>query len=590
MMTRKDDSVENPSELRERAEKIAGEKAVKSPEDIEEFSPQKMREALHELRVHKIELEMQNETLRMAQEELETTRKLYFDLYDLAPVGYCIVSEKGMILKANLTTAALLNRARSELINKPVSLFIVYNDQDIYYHNRKKLFETREAQIFELRMRRADNLPFWARVDASIAEYKGEAPVCQFVFSDISEAKRTEHDLTERIKELNFFFSLSDLLEEPDIRLDELLQKTVMLIPPAWQFPEIAEACIELEGRAIQTERFRKTKWMQTSDIALHGKTIGKVSVSYSEKLQSFDQEPFLNEEGRLLTFIAKRIGQIIERFQMTAAVKQSEAFLGTAINAITNPFAVINTMDYTIDIANKAYGGDDVTGMKCYTVSHQRDMPCAGTDYPCAVLEVKRTGEPFAGEHIYDEGQGTPLIMETHAYPVFDRNGQVVQVIKYQIDITMRKQVDMALKQKAAELEDMNTALKVLLKKREQDKDDIEEKIFANYQLVLTPVIHDLEKTLTLEKQQDMMTILKTDLHNILSPFSRKLSDKMINLTPREIHVANLIKSGKSNKEMAQILNCSFNTIARHRDNIRKKTGLKNKKTNLRSFLLTLQ
>ncbi len=73
-------------------------------------------------------------------------------------------------------------------------------------------------------------------------------------------------------------------------------------------------------------------------------------------------------------------------------------------------------------------------------------------------------------------------------------------------------------------------------------------------------------------------------------SPFSKKLSDKMVNLTPKEIHIANLIKSGKSNKEISELLNSSIHTIASHRENIRKKTGLKNRKVNLRSFLSTLE
>jgi DNA-binding CsgD family transcriptional regulator len=162
--------------------------------------------------------------------------------------------------------------------------------------------------------------------------------------------------------------------------------------------------------------------------------------------------------------------------------------------------------------------------------------------------------------------------------------------MIKTHIDITTRKQIELKLEHKAAELEDMNAALKVLLKRREQDKDEIEQNIFANYKLLLTPIIQDLKNTLTQEDQREIINILELRLKNILSPFSKKLSDKLINLTPTEIHVAHLIKSGKSNKEISQILNCSFHTVARHRDHIRAKTNLKNKKINLRSFLLSLE
>jgi PAS domain-containing protein len=105
------------------------------------LSPRSAR-ALHELRVHQIELEMQNEELRRTQEELEASRERYFDLYDLAPVGYFTLSEQGLILEANLTAAKLLGVARSALVKQPLSRFILPEDQDIHYLHRKALLET----------------------------------------------------------------------------------------------------------------------------------------------------------------------------------------------------------------------------------------------------------------------------------------------------------------------------------------------------------------------------------------------------------------------------------------------------------------
>ena len=87
--------------LRDRAEALAGEEPGGMPENLEVLSPEEARRALHELRVHQIELEMQNEELRRTQEELEVSRARYFDLYDLAPVGYFTLSEQGLILEAN---------------------------------------------------------------------------------------------------------------------------------------------------------------------------------------------------------------------------------------------------------------------------------------------------------------------------------------------------------------------------------------------------------------------------------------------------------------------------------------------------------
>ena len=149
--------------LRRRAEAMARGKAAPPPDDIEALSPEETRIALHQLRVHQIELEMQNEELRRAQAELDAARARYFDLYDLAPVGYCTVSEQGLILEANLTAATLLGVARNALVKQWFTSFILPEDEDIYYLHRKQLFETGEPQACFLRMVKrdsADRVPF----------------------------------------------------------------------------------------------------------------------------------------------------------------------------------------------------------------------------------------------------------------------------------------------------------------------------------------------------------------------------------------------------------------------------------------------
>ena len=175
-----------------RAEALAGERAGEMPENLEVLSPEAARRALHELRVHQIELEMQNEELRRTQEELEGSRARYFDLYDLAPVGYFTLSEQGLILEANLTAAKLLGVARGALVKQPLSRFVLREDQDIYYLHRKALLETGAPQAWELRVLKKDAAPFWVRVEATTAQGADGASVWRAVVSDITETKRAE--------------------------------------------------------------------------------------------------------------------------------------------------------------------------------------------------------------------------------------------------------------------------------------------------------------------------------------------------------------------------------------------------------------
>jgi chemotaxis family two-component system sensor kinase Cph1 len=202
--------------LRKRAEALAAAKAGEMPENLEVLSPEVARRALHELRVHQIELEMQNEELRRTQEELEGSRARYFDLYDLAPVGYFTLSEQGLILEANLAAARLLGVERGALVKQPLSRFVLPEDQDIYYLHRKALLEKGNPQSWELRMLKKDAAPFWVRMEATTAQGPDGASVCRAVMSDITETKRAEQLIQKHSDELQeFAYGLTHDLQEP---------------------------------------------------------------------------------------------------------------------------------------------------------------------------------------------------------------------------------------------------------------------------------------------------------------------------------------------------------------------------------------
>jgi len=177
------------------------------------LSERRMKEAAHpvtvsgtkrliyELEVHQIELEMQNDQLVRIQEELETSRAKYFELFNLAPVGYLSLSETGIVLEANLTAVNLLGVERSMLLNKPMTNFITREDQDIYYLHSKKLFETNAQQVCELRMTGRDGVPFWVRLDGVAAQSNNGTPVYRTTLSDITDLKQAEEKLKYLLKD-----------------------------------------------------------------------------------------------------------------------------------------------------------------------------------------------------------------------------------------------------------------------------------------------------------------------------------------------------------------------------------------------------
>ena len=205
-MTGKDRRLGKNAELRQQVEEMLRKQDVPSSpvgdvhgalEPIETPSPQDRHVTLHELRVHQIQLEMQNEELRRTQAALGAERERYADLYDQAPVGYCTISEQELILEANLCVAGLLDVARDALIKQPITRFILKEDQDTYYLFRKQRFEAGKPQACELRMVPHDGTPFWAQMQATVAVDEGVAPVCHMVMTDISERKRADRELQE---------------------------------------------------------------------------------------------------------------------------------------------------------------------------------------------------------------------------------------------------------------------------------------------------------------------------------------------------------------------------------------------------------
>ena len=138
--------------------------------------------------------------------------------------------------------------------------------------------------------------------------------------------------------------------------------------------------------------------------------------------------------------------------------------------------------------------------------------------------------------------------------------------------------------------LQEVNTAMTVLLNKREEDKTELEDNILTNVKKLLEPYFKKIRKTKLDDQQKTLLSIIESNLKEIISPFTRKMSLKYLSLTPTEIQIANLIKHGSPSKKIAELMNVSPRTIDTHRKNIRRKIGLQGQRGNLRSHLLSLR
>jgi len=224
-------------------------------------------------------------------------------------------------------------------------------------------------------------------------------------------------------------------------------------------------------------------------------------------------------------------------------------------------------------------------------------DLP---VDKDTLALWLSNNRRAFAGEIVKGEVEFIRRGEKRYFYniiaPIYDK-GLIDGILGFNIDITDLKKIEQALKEKEKELqietrnlEEVNTALRVLLKRVDEDKTELEEKVLLNVKEMIIPYVEKLKNSELNERQKIYIDILESGLSQITSPFALRMSSKFLNFTPKELQVANLLREGRTNKEIGELLNSSPRTVASHRESIRKKFGLKNKKVNLRSYLLSLK
>jgi hypothetical protein len=201
-----------------------------------------------------------------------------------------------------------------------------------------------------------------------------------------------------------------------------------------------------------------------------------------------------------------------------------------------------------------------------------------------------------FAEAHLPKMLGGAGIYVRAAAAPVTDHNGNTIGAIEQLQDISREKQLELTLFQIERDLRvlvrtlaTMKTPINITIKDRQDDKTSPENYIQANFSELVSPYLERLKKCRMDQNQKCYVDIIESAIKSILSPFITQLTQGFVNLTPMEIQIADLIRNGKSNKEIAEILHIATRTVETHRYNLRAKLGLINDKINLRSYLLSI-
>ena len=394
------------------------------------------------LRVHQIELEMQNHELQRAQQELAQAEARYFDLYELAPVGYCTVSEKGVILEANLAAANLLCIDRRELLKHLLFHFILSEDRDIYYLLCKQLIEG-ESRAGELRMVRNDDTPVWVNLAISLY-YDGDTRVFRIVLSDISRLKQPE-ELLRKNEELNW--SIIHTATDGYWRFDihgHLL--------------EVNETYCQMSGYSqeeLLTMHVADLEAVETPDeIVAH---IRYVMVQGHDRFESrhrrkdgnlFDVAISINYLPLHGSQFVLFVQDITKRKQMDLALRESNAYLENLINYANAPIIVWDPQ-FRITRFNHAF--EALTGRSEQEVTGQSLallFPPELAEHSMALISKTLSGERWETVEIKIQHlDGSVRTVLWNSATLFTEDGQTpIATIAQGQDITERKQAEQKL------------------------------------------------------------------------------------------------------------------------------------------------
>jgi PAS domain S-box-containing protein len=443
---------------------------------------------VHELQVHQIELEMQNEELRESRQQVEAGLERYTDLYDFAPVGYLNLGRDGAIRQVNLTASLLLGVERAQLAGRRFGIFIDEPERTGFNAFLKKVFASQAKEICEAALLHEAKGPRKVQLTATVSQ---DGQECRLVMEDITARKQAEAE-TQRMA------SFPMLNPRPVVEVD-VAGRVHYCNPSAEQM---------LPGLI---ERGPEHPWLADWEVVID----------------------LLRKGG------AK---------SMVREVPVDDKWYQQTIHFVENDRRV------------RIYGAD-------FTVRKQ-----AGEALLNAYNEVEER--------------------------VVERTAELIQSNKeLGLQIEHRKMVEkelsdksMELHDKAIRLEEANIALKVLLTQREADKVELAEQMLLNVNQSIIPYLAKLKQTKSDAKVKIYVDILETNLNEIVSPLARNLASKFLRLSPTEIDVTNLVQQGKTTKEIADIMHLAESTIAFHRNNIRAKLGVKNKKISLRTYLSSLK
>ena len=547
------------------------------------------------------ELEKEATELKRTEEVLMRSGERFRIIFNNAPQGIVLADHSGRFLKVNSAWEKMFGYNEEE--SQQLTIQDITSPEDIMISTEKlaDLFNRDIGRYrFEKRFKRKDGSLFWGDLSVSLMyDLENGLEIALGVVVDITDRKRFEEALRDSEERYKTIF------ETVPASIVVIDKQGIIVDINSYHLNHIGKGQTKKQsyvGKNIITHpSIVQARLSNTYKRLLEGEAFEKTDVYFPRLTGGADG--YFNVRGVPLIKGDEVIGaittheDITERKRSVNALRESEGKLNAMLQSIADHMSM---MDKELNIiwANRMARemfGNDIIGKKCYAVYHQRKNPCE--PYPCITRKAFQDGEVHKHDtQVIDKDGKTISFLCTANVALRDKEGKPTAVLEISRNTTEHKQAELALiergkelENKTYELEEVNAALRVLLKHREEDKKDLEDKVVANVKRLVFPYIEKLNNSRLNDRQMVYLNIIKSNLEDIITPFLHQLSSKYSDLTPNEIQVAGFVKEGKTTKEIVELLNSSTGAINFHRNNLRKKLGLRNTKTNLRSFLLSL-
>jgi PAS domain S-box-containing protein len=304
----------------------------------------------------------------------------------------------------------------------------------------------------------------------------------------------------------------------------------------------------------------------------------------------------WLAEDVEILKTIRQIIASTFERNKAEGALRRSEQEFRLIAESVPGLFSYVDANEY-YRFVNKNYEKwFDLPSSEIVGKHYREVVGDAAYEMIKDRVKMALSGQRVSYENALPYRHGGTRWVLAEYVPNRDNGGKVNGLFALVTDITDLKQTEealekneRALKRQTKKLEELNTALKVLLERREQEQREFEENILENVEDLIFPYLEKLEERGFDDRDRAFLGIIRSNLEDLISPFAKTLSSKYSGLTPKETQIADLVRQGKTSKEIASLMDVSLKAIEFHRNNIRRKLGLLHKKANLRTYLDSL-